>query len=243
MEKKNNYGLIAFLGLIIILLVGYILYLKISYNELNGENNPTIEDNEDNDSANNQGDVIVEIKNLDLARPLNTIGITYQNASDVSENYGLSMNVDADKKSITLSIDWTKFCSVGTGTACPTNVENYQITGFSKEVISTFVGDVGQDSMGITLFYLMSDGTVEYTPLFIRKYDSYNNGYYVMNYIYEYSGDKIVGEHFVTNGSLDGVNDVIKIYNVDASAGSGWRTTIGATADGSFFDLGNVIKN
>ena len=39
------------------------------------------------------------------------------------------------------------------------------------------------------------------------------------------------------------MSNVIKLYTVDASNGSGWRTTIGATSDGSFYDLGDIIKN
>lgn len=249
MEKKNNIGLVAVLVLIIVLLVGYIIYMNVSDNSTKVENNsPVVEDeknvsNNGQSNSNNDKNNGVVVKELDLSKSLNTT-TTYRNATDAEGNYGLSMSINSDKKSVTLSIDWSKFCDLSTASACSPDVENYQITGFSKEVSNVFVGDLGQDSMGITLFYLMNDGTVEYTPMFKRQQDSYGNGYYVMNYTYEYEGDKIVGEHFTTDGSLNGVSNVIKFYNVDASsAGSGARTTIGATTDGSFYDLGHIINN
>ena len=77
--------------------------------------------------------------------------------------------------------------------------------------------------------------SVEYTPIFIQKTDSQNNTYYDMNYS--------SANQFSTNGTIAGVANVIKFYTVNASNGSGWLTTIGATRDGSFYDLGAVIMN
>ena len=242
MEKKNNGGLIAIIIILVIALLGlsfYVVYDKgLIFN-----NEQEINENEESNSTDNQDDVVVEIKELDLTKSLNTSEVTYKNATDVEGDYGLSMVVNSDGKSVTLSIDWEKFGPFSGASVWGPDVDEYQITGFTKDVVSVFVGDIGQDFMGITLFYLMSDGTVEYTPMFERTTDSKGNIYYVMSYVPEYSGDKIIGQHFVTNGSLNGVNSVIKFYVVDASAGSGWRTTIGATADGSFYDLGHIINN
>ena len=44
--------------------------------------------------------------------------------------------------------------------------------------------------------------------------------------------------------TVDGVKDVVKLYNTDASQNtSAYRTVIGDTNDGAFYDLGNVIDN
>lgn len=243
-KKKSKKGLIItiiFLVLIILGLVGYICYDKgIIFSKVESENKQSTTKAVDEDKT-----IIEEttIKELDLSKCLNTSNISYSNSSDVAGDYGLSMNINSDKKSITLSIDWNKFGPLSTASAWAAEVKTYQISGFSKTISSTFVGDVGQDATGITLFYIMSDGTVEYTPLFNLKYDSQNNSYYEMNYTYDYSSDgRITNQYFVTKGSISGVSDVVKLYNVDASNNSGWRTTIGAKANGSFYDLGNVIS-
>ena len=40
------------------------------------------------------------------------------------------------------------------------------VDGFDKNVANAYVGELGQDSKGTTLFYVMEDGTVEYTKIF-----------------------------------------------------------------------------
>lgn len=78
----------------------------------------------------------------------------------------------------------------------------------------------------------MSDGTVEYKPLFNLQGQ--------MNYT---SSDGTSKDHFETKGMVSGVSGVINLYNVSANTTDfGWCTTIGAKADGSFYDLGDIIS-
>lgn len=247
MEDKNNVSNTLKIILVVLLLiaVGVICYLlgsnNTDENSQNKENNVTEENNLDN-ADDKQDDSV--IKELDLSQCLNTDYI-YKNYSVNEGDYGLSMSINSDQASITLSIDWSKFGPLSAASAWGNSVENYQIIGFTKNIVSTFIGDIGQSSMGITLFYLMDDGTVEYTPMFELKYDSQGNSYYELNYTYEYSADgRVSGQHFESKGVINGVDNVIKLYNVDtynSSNGFGMRTTIGAKADGSFYDLGDVI--
>lgn len=245
-EAKNNKNvllitIIILLGIIIVGMGIYIMYDKgILFSDTEVQDK----------KSNNKKDIVEEekesneIKPLDLSKCLNNNTNTYSNYTDIEGNYGLSMKINPDKKSITLSIDWNVFGPLSTASAYSSETIDYQITGFSKEIDQTFVGDFGQDSMGITLFYLMDDQTVEYTPLFINKTDSQNNTYYEMNYAYEKSTDgRITGTYFTTNGTVAGARDIIKLYTINASNGSGWRTTIGATKDGSFYDLGALISS
>ena len=98
--------------------------------------------------------------------------------------------------------------------------------------------------MGITLMFLMEDGTGEYMPMFNKK-DAQSNSYYEINYTYEYSTDnRVTGEHFETKGTVNNVKNVIKLYSVSVSVpnGGGAVTVIGATKDGSFYDIGNEIN-
>lgn len=202
----------------------------------NKENKKDKDDKEEqkNDTSNDE-------EPLNSSKALNNInGNTYSNPSDTEGNYGLLMNINANKKSITLSID---FGALSSSSSYDPVTEKYQITGFSKEVISTFVGDIGQEAKGITLFYIMNDQTVEYTPIFNLKFDNNNNSYYEMNYTYDQLTDgRVTNPHFVTKGNISDANGIIKLYNTDVYNGSGWRTTIGTKKDGSFYDLGTFIQ-
>lgn len=250
-DNKSNklIVVIVILSLIIVGMGVYIAYDKgVIFSSVENDtkqSNDNKELEETKEEQKNDSDDSNKIKPLDLSKCLNSSSGTYQNSSDVEGNYGLSMSINQDQKSITLSIDWSKFGPLSNASSYASTVENYQITGFSKSISSVFVGDYGQDSTGITLFYVMSDGTVEYTPIFALKQDSQGNSYYEMNYTYDYSSDgRVTGQHFATKGIINGVTDVIKLYTADYSIpnGSGLRTTIGARKDGSFYDLGKLIQ-
>lgn len=237
--RKDNKGFIITIIILVIIIIGmglYIAYDKgIIFDKVEKEtkksNTTKINKKENKDLTDSSN----EIKALDLKKCLNNKNNTYSNEYDGEADVGLSINVNSDRKSATLNIDWSKFGPHSTASTWSSSVETYQITGFSKNIQNTYIGVIGQDAMGITLFYLMNDGTVEYTPIFIQKTDSQNNTYYDMNYS--------SANQFSTNGTIAGVANVIKFYTVNASNGSGWLTTIGATRDGSFYDLGAVIMN
>lgn len=237
-EKSKNSIIIVLVIIVCVLMMVVGFFLGKNSAVENNDNDDVVEKNdiETEDDIEDNQDVVEEIKDLDLSKSLNTTGITYSNADDTESKYGLSMNINSDKKSITLSIDWEKFGPLSTASQWANVVEDYQVIGFSKEVINTFVGELGQDPTGITLFFLMSDGTVEYMPVFANSE--------AMNYTLDYSSDgKITGQHFETKGAVDGVSDVIKLYNVSFSNGqTGAMTTIGAKKDGSFYDLGTIIN-
>ncbi len=242
-EKKNKSTgkTVAIIILVVLLLgaVGYICYDKgiiFQNTEKESKQSNTKIDKKSKEDTKDKN----EIKELDLSKPINNNGVSYSNPSPLSnlnDELGLSMDVNSDLKSVTLKIDWAKFGPISGTSAYSPSVESYQITGFSEKINSVFVGHVGQDATGTTLFYLMNNGTVEYTSMF--------NSQLGINYTYNYSSDgRVTGEpYFVTNGIVNGVSDVIKLYSVSASAEqtSGWATTIGAKADGSFYDLGDII--
>lgn len=261
MKDKNNNVVVVILSIVILILIGTIIFMfvngkfattnNIDDNQNQTDNNQTDEKSENNNNyeENNvekPNEEVNVIKELDLTKCLNTSDVRYSGETDIEGNYGISMAVNPDKKSITLSIDWSKFGPLSDASMWSSEIKTYQITGFSKNISSVFVGDLGQSAVGITLFYLMQDGTVEYTPMFIKKQDNNNNYYYEINYIYDYTSDgKMSNEHFMTKGAIKGVSNVIKFYTVDATYGiTGWRSTIGALRDGSFYDLGeNIGRN
>ena len=219
-KNKKVITTIVILVLIIIGLVGYIAFdKKIIFKSI-----ASVEEK--------KGGVI---KKLDLSKSLNTTGVKYSNPSTKEGDFGISMSINDDKKYVTMGINWPKFGPLSGSSAYSENTEYYQINGFSKKIKSTFIGSLGQDSVGITLFFIMEDGTVEYMPMFINKGDHYE-----MNYQYNSEG-KV--DSFKVSGILSNVEDVYKLYNVNASKGVGsWGTTIGVKKDGSFYDLGAIIN-
>lgn len=244
--KKKNKGmaiLVTILVIIIIAMAGYICYDKgIIFGDSNLKN-PNEESEKEKEKDKNSSDDKVGnsnvqedvVKPLDLTKCLNS-SANYSDPSDIPGNYGLAMQINTDKKSVTLTIDWNKFGPLSTASAYAPEVKTYQITGFNKEIKDTFVGGIGQDAMGITLFYIMSDGTVQFTPMFVRKTDTKGNLYFVMNY--RNNSD------FTVSATAAGVNDVIKLYtaNMSTSMGGGGVTTIAAKKDGSFYDLSSEVS-
>lgn len=243
-KKKNGKGktiTIIVLVLIIIGMSGYIAYDKGAFDSLLSKKDTKEEKKEEvKDNAN-----IDENKELDFTKCLNASNsnVVYSEATETSD-YGLSMQVNSDKKSITLKIDWSIFGPL-TGSTSDGSVKSYQVTNFTKDISEAFVGTFGLESKGITLFYLMNDKTVEYTPMFIKETDSKGNNYYSMNYTYEYSSDnRVTGEHFETDGIIKNVDNIIKLSMAKVSENDSTSiTTIAVLKDGSFYDLNNIINN
>lgn len=230
--KKNGLYIIVFILVIIsISLVLFICYDKgiIFSKESNNINNTN------NNSNTNETN---EIKELDLEKSLNTKDITYKNASDTEGNYGLSIKINNDKTA-TLTIDWKIFGRIST-TGSSGEVKDYLVKGFNKNIKSTFIGDLGQDTNGITLFFIMEDGTVEYVKIFKQSKNNDGTIYYSLN-INVFDNNGYSGE---LNVNPLNVSDVIKLYNVDTYSqnASGYKTVIGSTKDGSFYDLGSIIR-
>ena len=183
------------------------------------------------------------IKPLDLTKSLNTTNITYSNANEKGEDLGLSIKTDGTNTK--LVIDYKKFCKYSFSTACSTGTEEREIRGINGKVKSGFIGGNGQDYTGTVLYYLLEDGTVEYTRLYAKKQDNYGNYYYVVNNSYDEQDGRIVGDYYKNQGKISGVQNVIKLYTVNASVerGGGYVTTIAATKDGSFYDLGHILNS
>lgn len=248
-KKKKGKLPVIIIIILLVIIAGLALYIcydkeiifsksKTEIEEKKSNTEKQEKEQKDEDDSNIKENKTDEIKPLNINNCLNNNDNTlYSNPTDVEANNGLSMQINPDKKSITLSINWEIFGPLSTASSYAPQVLTYQITGFTKEIVSTFVGVYGQDSMGITLFYITNDNTVQYTPMFVTKIDSKNNHYFEMNYTID-GGNT----YFTPTGTVNGANDIIKLYTANASNGSGWITTIGAKKDGSFYDLGRIIN-
>lgn len=210
-----------------LLIVGGISLLSSKEKEANKNNRP--------ETTKKKEDTTTKVEPLDLKKWLNNSNNTYSNPLDATSSvYSLSMKVNSDKTSVSLSIAWTTFGPLVGMIDKGNEVKTYQITGFTSKGKNAYIGDVGQDATGITLFFLMECNTVSYMPMFICKQDTQGNIYQVMNY----TNDK-----FVIKGVSPTAKDVINLYITNASNGSGYITTIVATKDGSFYDLGILFTN
>ena len=111
MKKDKILNIIAlFLASILICLSSYRIY---EYMFLDDD----IDINENENDNDNDNDVNNKLK-LDFVKSLNTSNITYTNPTEADLNIGLSVNLNADNKSITLSIDWKLFCNYGYEKIC-----------------------------------------------------------------------------------------------------------------------------
>ena len=189
-----------------------------------------------------------EIKPLDLNNSLNSTGITYSDSKQLIEGDEVTgISVKRNENSVKLVIDWPKFGPHSGATAWSNEAIEYEISDLSGNVKKAVVAGIGQDITGAKIFYLMEDGTVEYTDIFTRNYDKKGTLYFNVNYTYEKdSNGRITGEHFASQGKVNGVKDVVELYSVSAiptgSMIGAYGTTLAATKDGSFYDLGKAIN-
>lgn len=226
-NKKISAGVIVLIIALVLLIAGGISLLSSKEKETNKNNKPETTKKED---------TTTKVEPLDLKKGLNNSNNTYSNPLDATSSaYGLSMKVNSDKTSVSLSIAWATFGPLVGMTDKGNEVKTYQITGFTSKVKNAYIGSIGQDITGVTLFFLMEDSTVSYMPMFVLRKDDLGNIREKMNY---------TDDNFTVTGLLPKVKDVVNLYTVTSTSGvSSASTTIGATKDGSFYDLGELFTN
>jgi len=245
-KKKGNGGLIAALLVIIVLLIAVIVLIVLKPDLFSIKNNSTTNNNGNTsteviDNGTTNTEVIdngkvekEEIKEIDLSKSLNTTDYTYSSLNDKDEAakyYTLKLNENKKSATITVTAEGGKVICESIKSTCGDKGYDITVSGFDKKIKSTYVGGIGQ-SVGSTIFYfLMEDGTVEYVKLLNQKTDSNGTNYY-------------------ENGTLEkpqvvsGVSGVVKLYGANSNApqSTGSYTTLAAKKDGSFYDLGKIIK-
>ena len=227
-EKKKKYITIVFIVLVMAFFGRFLygFYVGFRYYDLRFENN--------NPVSENANEVINE---LNLSNPLNNINnYAYTNAVEMSSsNNYFSLKINDDKKSSTLTINWVNVCTQFNAKTC-TGIDDFSIIGFDKKIKSVYIGTIGQGNIKETiLFYLMNDGTLNYTKMFINKINENGETYDDINVFV----DSTTGGHVDITGTISNASDVIKLYQANTS--STGVTVLGAKADGSFYDLGNII--
>ena len=128
---------------------------------------------------------VTSSEKLNLSKSLNTKNLVYDNPTENEGDYGLSMSINEDGKSITLNIDWDKFGPLSNMRYKGEGEKTYQIKDFSNKVYRVLIGEIGENLSGLTLIYLLDNGTVEYTPIFVVKEGT--NGEKYVDFLYKKS--------------------------------------------------------
>ena len=212
---------------------GYLAGASRIANEVVEQKNEVEEKAAEKETTNNTQ---AEEKEIDLSKSLNTKDNTYTDLTDKDVDLGITIKINDDKKSVTVSYNTKALNSISSVTHS-TSGGSYsnEIKGFSKNIKSTFINGVGQDITGTVLFFLTEDNTLQYVKLFNKETDSQGNSYYVTYWAH--------GDNNTTIQSID-ADGIVKLYGANASApmSSGYYTTLAAKADGSFYDLSKMIN-
>lgn len=227
-EKQNNSSsiLIILLGIIL----GVSAYFLVNNQSIKKEKNVE-EKNKIEEKTTKE-----VIKPLDLTKSINTTNITYQNQKDLdSSNDSIKLKINKNKKSITITINWDKLVIENDYLKEKyKGIESYQVEGFEKNIKSAYIGVLGDNYSGTTLFYLMDDNTVEYTSLYTPKTNMDNITFYDINFS---------GENFSNHLIVPEIEKVYKINSVTATSNNKtYNSVIAILKDGSFYDLDPVIN-
>ena len=227
-EKQNNSSsiLIILLGIIL----GVSAYFLVNNQSIKKEKNVE-EKNKIEEKTTKE-----VIKPLDLTKSINTTNITYQNQKDLdSSNDSIKLKINKNKKSITITINWDKLVIENDYLKEKyKGIESYQVEGFEKNIKSAYIGVLGDNYSGTTLFYLMDDNTVEYTSIYTPKTNMDNITFYDINFS---------GENFSNHLIVPEIEKVYKINSVTATSNNKtYNSVIAILKDGSFYDLDPVIN-
>ena len=226
--KQNNSSskLIILLGVII----GILAYFF--FNNQNTVKEKKVEENNSTEEKTTKED----IKPLDLTKSMNTTNITYQNEKDLNNsNNSIKLKINKNKKSVTITINWDELIKENTYLKGKyKGIESYQVEGFEKNIKSAYIGVLGDNYSGTTLFYLMEDNTVEYTSLYTPKTNMDNITFYDINFSEETFTNHLIVPEF---------KNVYKINSVSATDNNKtYNTVIAVLKDGSFYDLNPFIN-
>jgi len=205
------------------------------------------EDEEEEDDDDEETALVAEAE-YDSTRCVNIEGIesdfdcasrTYDTTlSGVQTGSGITTHVTTDgvvtaridddsKRVVTLEINWDAakgvYWTEEEAPADKSGATKEPIT-FSKDVSDVFIGGVGQGYSGGVLFFIMSDGTLQY----MRLVDALRNSSYV-------SQGEISGANNVVSMGCTGASEY-----VDGNWVGSYVTTVAVRVDGSFYNLEQV---
>ena len=240
-DVKGNSGkattAIIILLLVIIAAFGVFIFMKKDVLFNTKEDNKEVEKAVTKEADEEENNDTEEIKEIDLTKSLNTTGLKYSNLNDKGQTPGITIKINDDKRSVTVTYDTHAQSAISGVTHSTSAGEEYsnEIKGFSKNIKSTFIGCLGQDITGTVLFFITEDNKLQFVKLFNRETDSHGNLYWTTYWAY--------GDDKIKSLNVDNIDGIVKLYSASAGAenSSGFITTLAAKADGSFYDLSKII--
>ena len=226
-NKKSKTGLHVFVGILLgIIICGGVVFATYSLGYLTFNQAEEPEKTETNNEENNETkDVNDNSLDFDTSKIVNSNSDTY---TLVNNGHTTNISLDETRKVVTLSYNRKVLSDTYTLNWDLTGVEDYvyenKQLNFEKEIKDIYFGGIGQDATGDIILFLMSDGTVEYIPVYQALL---SNGI----------------EGLTSYGVLPNITDVVKFYTVNASAGmSGSVSILAQTKDGTLYDLAPIIN-
>ena len=228
-NKKSKTGLHVFVGILLgIIICGGVVFATYSLGYLTFNQAEEPEKTETNNEENNETEEDVNDNSLDFdtSKIVNSNSDTY---TLVNNGHTINISLDETRKVVTLSYNRKVLSDTYTLNWDLTGVEDYvyenKQLNFEKEIKDIYFGGIGQDATGDIILFLMSDGTVEYIPVYQALL---SNGI----------------EGLTSYGVLPNITDVVKFYTVNASAGmSGSVSILAQTKDGTLYDLAPIIND
>lgn len=228
-NKKSKTGLHVFVGILLgIIICGGVVFATYSLGYLTFNQVEETEKTETNNEENNEAEEEVSDNSLDFdtSKIINGNADTY---TLVNNGHTINASLDETRKVVTLSYNRKVLSDTYTLNWDLTGVEDYvyenKQLNFEKEIKDIYFGGIGQDATGDIILFLMSDGTVEYIPVYQALL---SNGI----------------EGLTSYGVLPNITDVVKFYMVNASAGmSGSVSILAQTKDGTLYDLAPIIND
>ncbi len=222
-NSKREVVLSVVVAVLVLVIISMAYYIGKDNMLLSGKTETNQKgNNQDSNLINNGNNQNESSSNFDLTvdskKCINSKGETYTLAFYDNAD-GLSIKLSEDRRSVKLSINWSLFGPLSGSSAWSSDIESLTINNFSTEIKDIYIGGYGQDISGVTILYLMSDGTVEYTPLL----EAMTNNKNIKSY-----------------GKIPNVSGVVKFYTADAMQFGG-VTMLAQRADGTFYDLGLIL--
>ena len=158
---------------------------------------------------------------------------TMKKASDKASSYSLLLNSKYYSISIEDGIPYIRWYTLNDEDADDLSLKNWakqlnvtinsgmqKITGFTKQVVDVHIGGIGQDFTGEVLIFQMEDGTIEYSTI------------------------KNMMQNVSTQGKIEGLNNIVKLQDVNVYIGDGGNASIIAIdKDNNCYDLDEFIEN
>lgn len=148
-------------------------------------------------------------------------------------NIGLSIEISSDMKSVTIKANNKELGSTyGLSLSALSDNEyttEIKVDGFNKKITQVHVGGYGQAAGAENIFYVMEDGTVEYTPVLDELKDNWSK--------------ENLNKLFKTHKVIDKVDNISYVTGASVTSGTtGYYTTVAIRNDGSFYDLEKIIN-